>query len=188
MANDRADHWGSAEWAQAQDTPKGRLEAELIEEIRGSQTAVHQMDEAAHRAMGINATDGRCLDIIDRRGLISAGQLATEAGLTTGAVTAVLDRLEAKDLVRRQRCPKDRRQHLCWITPKGQAVLQKLDEVSVGHDGVALGSGERGVRREHGERRRRPQRRMLLEVYKPQILAMGDFWSSFPIRLLWAIR
>jgi DNA-binding MarR family transcriptional regulator len=49
----------------------------------------------------------------------------------TPGVTRLLDRLEAKDLVRRQRCPKDRRQHLCWITPKGLAVLQKIDAVSV---------------------------------------------------------
>src|SRR5262249_5858930 len=42
-------------------------------------------------------------------------------------ITRLLDRLEAKELVRRQRCPKDRRQHLCWITPKGLAILQKLD-------------------------------------------------------------
>ena len=48
----------------------------------------------------------------------------------TPGVTRLLDRLEAKELVRRQRCPKDRRQHLCWITPKGLAVLQKLDAVS----------------------------------------------------------
>src|SRR5215813_10208730 len=45
----------------------------------------------------------------------------------TPGVTRLLDRLEAKELVRRQRCPKDRRQHLCWITPKGLAILQKLD-------------------------------------------------------------
>jgi DNA-binding MarR family transcriptional regulator len=45
----------------------------------------------------------------------------------TPGVTRLLDRLEAKELVRRQRCPKDRRQHLCWIAPKGLAVLQKLD-------------------------------------------------------------
>ena len=48
----------------------------------------------------------------------------------TPGVTRLLDRLEAKELVRRQRCPKDRRQHLCWIAPKGLAVLQKLDAVS----------------------------------------------------------
>jgi DNA-binding MarR family transcriptional regulator len=47
----------------------------------------------------------------------------------TPGVTRLLDRLEAKGLVRRQRCPKDRRQHLCWITDKGLALLAKLDEV-----------------------------------------------------------
>jgi len=49
----------------------------------------------------------------------------------TPGVTRLLDRLEAKELVRRQRCPKDRRQHLCWIAPKGLAVLQKLDAATV---------------------------------------------------------
>ena len=48
----------------------------------------------------------------------------------TPGVTRLLDRLEAKELVRRQRCPKDRRQHLCWITPKGLAILARLDEAS----------------------------------------------------------
>jgi DNA-binding MarR family transcriptional regulator len=48
----------------------------------------------------------------------------------TPGVTRLLDRLEAKELVRRQRCPKDRRQHLCWITPKGLAVLEKIDALA----------------------------------------------------------
>ena len=48
----------------------------------------------------------------------------------TPGVTRLLDRLEAKELVRRQRCPKDRRQHLCWISGKGLAVLEKLDVVT----------------------------------------------------------
>ena len=42
-------------------------------------------------------------------------------------VTRLLDRLEAKELIRRQRCEKDRRQHLCWIAPKGLALLEKID-------------------------------------------------------------
>jgi DNA-binding MarR family transcriptional regulator len=46
----------------------------------------------------------------------------------TPGVTRLLDRLEAKDLVRRQRCPQDRRQHLCWITRAGLDVLATLDE------------------------------------------------------------
>ena len=45
----------------------------------------------------------------------------------TPGITRLLDRLEAKELVRRQRCAKDRRQHLCWITPKGLSLLAKLD-------------------------------------------------------------
>jgi DNA-binding MarR family transcriptional regulator len=48
----------------------------------------------------------------------------------TPGVTRLLDRLEAKELVRRHRCPKDRRQHLCWITSKGLALLQKIDAES----------------------------------------------------------
>ena len=53
----------------------------------------------------------------------------------TPGVTRLLDRLEAKELVLRQRCPKDRRQHLCWITATGLAVLEKLDAVtSRAHD------------------------------------------------------
>ena len=48
----------------------------------------------------------------------------------TPGVTRLLDRLEVKELVRRQRCPKDRRQHLCWITAKGLALLAKIDELT----------------------------------------------------------
>jgi len=48
----------------------------------------------------------------------------------TPGVTRLLDRLEAKELVRRQRCAKDRRQHLCWITAKGLTVLEKIDALA----------------------------------------------------------
>jgi DNA-binding MarR family transcriptional regulator len=49
----------------------------------------------------------------------------------TPGITRLLDRLEAKALVRRQRCPKDRRQNLCWITPRGRALLDQVDEPAV---------------------------------------------------------
>ncbi len=45
----------------------------------------------------------------------------------TPGITRLLDRLEAKKLVRRRRCPEDKRQILCWITPDGLHVLFKLD-------------------------------------------------------------
>ncbi len=46
----------------------------------------------------------------------------------TPGITRLLDRLEAKGSVKRQRWQEDRRQHLCWITPKGAALLGKLDD------------------------------------------------------------
>jgi len=43
-------------------------------------------------------------------------------------VTRLLDRLEGKGLVRRQRCPEDRRQVLCWLTDAGTGLVDRLDE------------------------------------------------------------
>jgi DNA-binding MarR family transcriptional regulator len=43
-------------------------------------------------------------------------------------ITRLLDRLEAKKLARRKRCPSDRRQVLCWITEEGRELLTALDE------------------------------------------------------------
>ena len=45
----------------------------------------------------------------------------------TPGITRLLDKLEAKHLVRRERCPDDRRQVLCWITPRGLQLLAGLD-------------------------------------------------------------
>ena len=117
MTNDWSEGWGSAGWAQAQKTPRGRLEAELIDATRGNQAA-DQMDEVAHAVAGITATDARCLDVLDRRGGCHAGQLADGAGITTGAVTAVIDRLEGKGCVRRVPDPDDRRRILVEVTEK----------------------------------------------------------------------
>src|SRR5215831_9019695 len=47
----------------------------------------------------------------------------------TPGITRLLDRLEHKRLVRRERCPSDRRQVLCWITDPGLKLLVDLDEV-----------------------------------------------------------
>jgi DNA-binding MarR family transcriptional regulator len=46
----------------------------------------------------------------------------------TPGITRLLDRLETKRMVRRERCPSDRRQVLCWITVAGTQLLGGLDE------------------------------------------------------------
>jgi DNA-binding MarR family transcriptional regulator len=96
---------------------KRDLIAALSHEVRAGQVAVDQMDDAACRALGINRTDGRCMDVIDREGPVAAGRLAEASGLTTAAVTAVIDRLERAGYARRVGDPKDRRRVLVELTP-----------------------------------------------------------------------
>ena len=96
---------------------KDDLIDELSLEVRAAQGAVDQLDDAACRALGINRTDGRCLDVIDREGPVPAGRLAEASGLTTAAVTAVIDRLEKAGYARRAADPDDRRRVLVELTP-----------------------------------------------------------------------
>jgi DNA-binding MarR family transcriptional regulator len=95
---------------------KRELVHELVAVTRASQVATDKMDDAGSRALGVNRTDGRCLDVIQQAGRITAGELAERAGLTTGSVTAVIDRLEAKGFVRRVADPEDRRKVLLEVT------------------------------------------------------------------------
>jgi len=94
------------------------LLGELFTEVRAGQNAVDAMDEAVAAYLGINRTDSRCLDIIDRHGRMTAGELAAESGLTTGAITAVVDRMERAGYVRRTRDVGDRRRIFVELTPE----------------------------------------------------------------------
>jgi DNA-binding MarR family transcriptional regulator len=100
--------------------------ADLNEAIRASQNLTDLIDEAAAEVSGLNRTDLRCVDVIERRGRISAGDLARESGLTTGAVTAVLDRLERSGHARRIRDTDDRRRVLVELTPKARREAEKV--------------------------------------------------------------
>ncbi|HEX4363215.1 MAG TPA: MarR family transcriptional regulator [Solirubrobacteraceae bacterium] len=111
---------------------KDELIAELTFEVRAAQGAVDQMDGAACRALGVNRTAGRCIDVIDREGPVAAGRLAEASGLTTAAVTAVIDRLERAGYARRVGDPNDRRRVLVELTP----LLRERAEVVWGPFGV----------------------------------------------------
>jgi DNA-binding MarR family transcriptional regulator len=54
-------------------------------------------------------------------------------------ITRLLDRLEAKGMVRRQRCPEDRRQVLCHATPQALDLLGRIDGAMNEADDTALG-------------------------------------------------
>jgi DNA-binding MarR family transcriptional regulator len=58
---------------------------------------------------GVNATDMDCLRFLFLKGVSTPSQLARHTGLTSGATTAMLDRLEKAGLIERQPNPDDRR-------------------------------------------------------------------------------
>jgi DNA-binding MarR family transcriptional regulator len=100
---------------------KEQLAAELIRLAREHEAANDAFDEVAAQKLGVNRTDLRCLNIIENErgheGSMTAGRLAQLTGLTSAAVTAVLDRLEKAGYARRVRDQKDRRQVLVELTP-----------------------------------------------------------------------
>jgi DNA-binding MarR family transcriptional regulator len=67
------------------------------------------LSDTVAKLVGLNSTDLECLDLLDMAGPTTAGRLAEHAGLTTGAMTAVIDRLERAGFARRIRDDADRR-------------------------------------------------------------------------------
>jgi DNA-binding MarR family transcriptional regulator len=97
---------------------KKELAGELIHLARAHEAANDAFDEVACQKLGINRTDLRCLNIVDNQNApMTAGRLAELSGLTTAAVTSVLDRLERAGYARRVRDQEDRRQVLVELTP-----------------------------------------------------------------------
>ncbi len=61
-----------------------------------------QMHEAIGRKAGMSGTEHKYLGFLLQKGAMTAGEFASLTGLTTGAVTNVIDRFERKKLVKRQ--------------------------------------------------------------------------------------
>jgi DNA-binding MarR family transcriptional regulator len=87
-------------------------------EARLHQNAYDRFEDAAAGYFGVNRTAMRCMEVLDRLGRLTAGEIAIHTGLTSGAVTAMLDRLERVDLVQRLPDPTDRRRVLVQLTDK----------------------------------------------------------------------
>lgn len=110
--------------------PKAR--AVLMEELehamrRSSAQGVIFGQTVANRA-GISASDLECLDFLNLEGRVTAGRLAEVTGLTTGAITGVVDRLEQAGLVRRERDESDRRKVFIATVPENIAKVGRFYE------------------------------------------------------------
>ena len=81
----------------------------IIQKRREMSTETIMFHQNVADVLGLHITDHKCLDLIRQYGAMPAGRLAELTGLTTGAVTGIIDRLEKAGYVRRANDPKDRR-------------------------------------------------------------------------------
>ena len=86
---------------------------QALREVSGTGVLFSQ---AAAERLGLNSTDLECLGMI-AAGPTTAGQLARATGLTTGAITGVIDRLERAGYARREHDKTDRRRVLVHVNP-----------------------------------------------------------------------
>jgi DNA-binding MarR family transcriptional regulator len=76
--------------------------------------------------VGMGANDLKCVEILIRMGPLNAGKLGELAGLTTGAITGIVDRLEQAGWAKRGPDPNDRRKVIIYPGPQDSARMKGL--------------------------------------------------------------
>jgi DNA-binding MarR family transcriptional regulator len=100
----------------------------IIEKRREMSTETIMFHQVVADTLGLHITDHKCLDLIRQYGAMPAGRLAELTGLTTGAITGTIDRLEKAGYVRRANDPKDRRRTIVEPT-KNKKLERKLEAI-----------------------------------------------------------
>src|SRR5690349_13834650 len=116
------------------------MREEFSREIRQFTEMNASFYRVAAARIEIAVTDMQVLDLLDLAGPATAGQLAELTGLTTGAITRILDRLEKAGLVRRERDPNDGRKVIVRLErdkDEMSKVRSLLDSVKKTWDEVA---------------------------------------------------
>lgn len=117
----------------------------LVEEIARRQqrrysTAVVLFHHAVAERLGLGPTDHKCFDLLCERGEMTASELAAITGLTTGAITGVVARLERGGYLRREPDPHDRRKQILYPQPERMREVQDVFD-PIQDDGVAWLTG-----------------------------------------------
>ena len=103
-----------------------RLAENVMKELRALSTAQDRLDQYAAQRFGINRTDLRALDLIGQAGVISPTALAAALGMSTGATSAVLDRLETAGYASREPDPGHRRRTLVRQTARARELGEEI--------------------------------------------------------------
>jgi DNA-binding MarR family transcriptional regulator len=99
----------------------------IIDKFRELSTDAVMFHQALADELDLYITDHKCMDIIHRFGAMPAGRLGEMTGLTTGAITGMIDRLEKAGYVRRTNDPKDRRKTI--VEPIRNRKLERKIEM-----------------------------------------------------------
>ena len=105
---------------------RAALLQELEDAMRRSSAQGVLYGQTVANVAGIANSDLECMDILYLEGRVTAGRLAEVTGLTTGAITGVVDRLEKAGLVRRERDDKDRRKVFIAVVPEAAMKVGKF--------------------------------------------------------------
>src|SRR6266487_5258319 len=100
-----------------------RSKRELTEEIVGRlarrhSTAVVLFHHAVAERLGLGPSDHKCLDLLRERGPMAGSDLGAITGLTSGAITGVVARLEQAGYIRREPDPHDGRKQVLYLALK----------------------------------------------------------------------
>jgi DNA-binding MarR family transcriptional regulator len=108
--------------------PKSRAKiiAALDWRLRTFTTSAVLAANSIARRVGMGANDLKCAEILVRMGPMSAGKLGDMAGLTTGAITGIVDRLEKAGWARRVADPNDRRRVMIYPGPQDTDAVAGL--------------------------------------------------------------
>jgi len=111
--------------------------ADLGRRISTQTVFLHQ---AIAQTVGLNATDTKCIDLIlsHSERTMTAGELSDKTGLTTGAITHILDRLERRRFIKRVRDTQDRRKVLVRVRAESlEPLVPKYEEVGKSYMALA---------------------------------------------------
>lgn len=100
----------------------------IIDKRRQMSTETIMFHQAVADTLGLHVTDHKCLDLIRYYGPMAAGRLGELTGLTSGAVTGVIDRLEKAGYVKRSNDPTDRRRTIVEPT-RNKKLAGKLEAI-----------------------------------------------------------
>src|SRR5437016_10542805 len=102
----------------------------ITQKFREMSTETILFHQAVADVLGLYITDHKCFDLLYRFGAMPAGKLGELTGLTTGAVTGIIDRLEEAGYVRRTDDPKDRRRTI--VEPiRNKKLERKIEAVFI---------------------------------------------------------